>query len=525
MTRARLFIRLLSILVIAALLFPSCSSTLTAPLPSSTTPVTKSSIQSTFAQTTTAELSFASTPLTTMPTNTSTSTTKTTTTSVITGNTSPMKPTTPSAITSITSTMKPAPVLGVSNHFGANAFGFYYAYINDQTRFDSLETVVNYFNSETNYMVQAGIGWDRTLSPWDSGQFRRATIEKSQGVYDWSWSDAFVNASQHQGLQSDVLLGPWTPWDQPGVEEKYYGKPNNMAAWKAFVQSVVERYDGDGQADMPGLRYGIKYWEIGNEPEIGKFNHGNVQEYVDTLKAAYEAVKAADADSRVLSAGASPIYDPGTGQLELRVESFWKQFFTLGGGVYMDILSIHHTCPNPAPPPLVKFLEKFTAYGKDIWVTEFGTYSGAASVKGTSLPEQTEVYQANYLVKNTVDGFAHGMKKVFWTVFRRQSTPNDPSNTWTWAVSMIKSDGTGKLVYNSQQVLSTKIDGFSSVQELGDGRFKFIVNGKPVYVLWGDGQLPAELTGQVRITYISGRETSVMVSELKLTDNPVFVEP
>jgi len=124
-----------------------------------------------------------------------------------------------------------------------------------------------------------------------------------------------------------------------------------------------------------------------------------------------------------------------------------------------------------------------------------------------------------------VAGFAHGMKKLFWTVYRRQSSPNDPANTWTWAVSMIKADGTGKLVYFAQQVLSTKIDGFSSAQELGNGQYKFVVNGKPVYVLWGAGQIPAELSGQARVTDLRGNETRVMVSDLRLTDTPVFVEP
>ena len=431
---------------------------------------------------------------------------------------------TASSATTPASTAKPSTALGASGYFGANGFNFYHAYVNDQTPGDPLETVTTYFASEASSIAKAGIGWNRTLGP-SNGQFRRAIIEKSQGVYDWSLPDAFVKVVQEHGLYLDAMVDTWTFWDQPGVlaAGRWGRKPSNMAAWKAFVQAMVERYDGDGQADMPGLRYGIKYWEIGNEPEI--YYYGNVQEYLDTLKAAYEAVKAADPDSKVLNGGACPVYNVTTGQLDSQIEGFWKQLFVLGGGDYMDILSIHHTCPNPAPPPLVDFLDRFTGYGKDIWVTEFGTYSGEPLAGGTKMPAQTEEYQANYLVKNSVAGFAHGMKKLFWTVYRRQSSPNDPANTWTWAVSMIKADGTGKLVYFAQQVLSTKIDGFSSAQELGNGQYKFVVNGKPVYVLWGAGQIPAELSGQARVTDLRGNETRVMVSDLRLTDTPVFVEP
>lgn len=411
----------------------------------------------------------------------------------------------------------------MAGNFGVNGFHDYRAYINDQMPGDPLEDVVGYFASEAALIAQAGIRWDRTLSP-SGGQFKRAFIEKSPGVYDWSVPDAFVKAVQQQGLALLALVQTWTSWDQSGQSEMLYGKPGNLAAWKAFVQNLVERYDGDGQGDMPGLRYGIKHWEIGNEPEMGRFNNGNPQDYFDTLKAAYEGVKAADPDSKVLSAGASPVYVPRSSELASQVVSFWQQVFALEGGAYMDVLTIHHTCPEQAPP-LVSFLERFSGYGKEIWVTEFGTYSGTASKNGTTLPAQTEEYQASYLVKNSVAGFAHGMKKLFWTIFVAPKTaPPMPGNDWMDPVAMVKSDGSVKPVYKAQQVMSAKIDGFTSVQELGEGRYRFTVNGRPVYVLWGAGQLPSELSGQVLVTDLSGNETRVSASALTLTSNPVFVE-
>lgn len=419
-----------------------------------------------------------------------------------------------------TPTTKPASAFGASNSFGALGFGFYRAYVDEQTPGDSMETVVNYFSTEATWLVKAGVGWDRTHGP-SNGQFRRALIENSPGVYDWSWPDAFVKVVQQHGISLLVLVDTWTSWDQPGVVPKGWRKPGNLATWKAFVQAMVERYDGDGKADMPGLRYGIKHWEIQNEPEIGYY--GNFQEYLETLKAGYEAVKTADPDSKVLNGGTSPVYNVATGLLDPQVENFWKQIFALGAGAYVDILSIHHTCVSPAPP-LVSFIERFTGYSKDIWVTEFGTYSGEPLAGGTKMPFQTEEYQASYLVKNSVAGFAHGMKKLFWSDFRRQSIPNDPVNTWTWAVSLVKSDGTVKLAFSALQVLSTKIGSFTSAQELGEGWYKFIVNGKPVWVLWGTGQLPTELSSQVQVTDLRGNETRVPVSELRLTDTPVFVE-
>lgn len=46
--------------------------------------------------------------------------------------------------------------------------------------------------------------------------------------------------------------GTWIPVDTP----KYI----------RFVEAAVERYDGDGVDDMPGLTNPIRYWQVGNEP-------------------------------------------------------------------------------------------------------------------------------------------------------------------------------------------------------------------------------------------------------------------
>ncbi len=96
---------------------------------------------------------------------------------------------------------------------------------------------------------------------------------------------------QHQGIReaqrSDfhvlVTIFPFANWDQmichkdlPPVEGfgrgkgpgSTMGRPCNMKAYAAFVRALVERYDGDGQDDMPGLKFPIRHWEVGNEPSM-----------------------------------------------------------------------------------------------------------------------------------------------------------------------------------------------------------------------------------------------------------------
>ena len=55
---------------------------------------------------------------------------------------------------------------------------------------------------------------------------------------------------------------------------------------------MVERYDGDGVDDMPGLEIPVKHWEIDNEPSQGR-THAPF--YVDLVVATAAAVRAAAA--------------------------------------------------------------------------------------------------------------------------------------------------------------------------------------------------------------------------------------
>jgi hypothetical protein len=79
-----------------------------------------------------------------------------------------------------------------------------------------------------------------------------------------------------------------------------------MKAYEEFVKRVVERYDGDGKDDMPGLLYPIKYWEVSNEPSMQEelvFFSGSPEDYYDLLRVTYQAVKDADPEALVLHGG------------------------------------------------------------------------------------------------------------------------------------------------------------------------------------------------------------------------------
>ena len=70
------------------------------------------------------------------------------------------------------------------------------------------------------------------------------------------------------------------------------------------------------------------------------------------------------------------------------------------------------------------------------------------------------------------------------------------------------------------EIIREKIGGWS----ISEGQYRFNINGKLIYALWGVGALPQEITGQVKLTEISGAQRVVDSATLKLNDSPIFIE-
>jgi hypothetical protein len=116
---------------------------------------------------------------------------------------------------------------------------------------------------------------------------------------DFSKADLFVRAYQDCGFTELTLcLKPHSHWASKGVPR--FGKYTNASPQKEYeelfarwISAVVERYDGDGSNDMPGLRWPVRYVEIGSE--FSSFEPESVEEYLSTLKLAHEAAHQASA--------------------------------------------------------------------------------------------------------------------------------------------------------------------------------------------------------------------------------------
>ena len=297
-------------------------------------------------------------------------------------------------------------------------------------------------------------------------------------------------------------------------------KPHDMEAYKAFVKTLVERYDGDGVDDMPGLKQPIKHWEVINEPEMGfirpeplNFFRGSPEDYLEVLKVTYEAIREADPEAKVLNGGIAYVPE----KLE-EWDLFWGKVFKLGGAKYIDILTVHNLNPY-----LGEALERLYSYlgrqgiKKPIWVTELQV------AEGIPIPPTGEVLsregQAKAIVKAYLDGFSLNVEKIFYTSYMAF-----PGGFETLAKSALIEAGERKPAYYAVKTMVTLLEGFSRAEKLEENLYRFILPDKTeVYVVWSGGKLPSNIKGEVLTVTLTGKTNLTDVSTLRLGGEPTYI--
>ncbi|RRR68787.1 MAG: hypothetical protein EI684_17070, partial [Candidatus Viridilinea halotolerans] len=243
-------------------------------------------------------------------------------------------------------------------------------------------------------LAQLDMGWVR-----EDFQFNR--ISPQPNTYDWLFTDEAVAALSAQGVNIIGLLnGPTPAWSNGGHAGSTFFPPN-PEAFASFAGAVVNRYKDR-----------IRYWEIWNEPDNALYwqPQPDPVAYTNLLRAASQAIRAADPNARILVAGiVSP--EPAT--------TWFATIAEHGGWNAFDIVSIHpYTDPmgpeegqiGSAGVGLVKALVDRLGT-KPIWATEFGWATGPGGRGGVAFSDED---QANFLVRGSVLLRAAGVERVLW---------------------------------------------------------------------------------------------------------------
>ena len=363
--------------------------------------------------------------------------------------------------------------------------------------------------------IDIGARWTRAMVLWKQAEPRKGHIfDLDRAVAGWNalsdagfdvlpriesenpWAhDERINRMNAEAAAQGAPMGDWT----------YFGMPTDVPAYRRFLTTIVERYDGDGTGDAPGLKKGVKYWQVENEWDWRWKD--TPEQLVEFLKIAYQTIKAADPEATVVLGGLSKlapdalhagllgesvqidgkVVTPQTleRQKAFREEHPLRTHVLEHGYPYFDVISFHQYGRYPVIEKDVEYLRgimRRRGYEKPLWMTEAG---GPFTNAGETY---TEDRQAQEVVKYYVTALASGVEVIFWSTYL--PTPEwGPAFTNTALVDAARRE---KPAYHSYKVMTSQLRDATRVERLfGAERgqlVRFTRKGRgPVYVAWWDG--------------------------------------
>jgi hypothetical protein len=318
----------------------------------------------------------------------------------------------------------------------------------------------------------------------------------------------------------------------------YLPREDLMGNYVAWVKACVERYDGDGKEDMPGLVTPCKCWQVGNEPPPF------LEDYAKLLLITYDAIKTADPGAKVVIAGC-PGMPKGYMQHFRRV---YMPILRALDGSGFDIFDFHWYGNAKGDYDIRGVLSGIRQCLREtgfahvpIWITEMGSYSGHPR----GFPAQTEDEQAADLFKRYIFSVAHGVEKVFWAWNIVEGFGDPWDNDYFDHTGLIY-DGRGagdpgagvrKKAYFTYRLMTQELDGvdWRNIEIVSDGeenlfcyRLKKRDTGQHLYALWWDWFREGEEAGERKLARIP-EKSSLLATEVVCGEEGQFrsspVEP
>ncbi len=103
-----------------------------------------------------------------------------------------------------------------------------------------------------------GASWTRVGMHW-------GRVQPTPDTYEWSDVGARILPASHSNIRPIVAIHAVSPWGSycrglSGV------RASKLSAFRAFIRTAAERYDGDGVGDVPGLGpTPVNVWQVENQ--------------------------------------------------------------------------------------------------------------------------------------------------------------------------------------------------------------------------------------------------------------------
>ncbi len=279
------------------------------------------------------------------------------------------------------------------------------------------------------------------------GPFVWNNIEKEKGIFSWDKADEYVTYAQNYNQTTIATIWPYANWEQKSCKRKkgrspfgkrfakYLSKPCSMDNYKTFLLALVDRYDGDGVNDMPGLTKPIIHWEVMNEPEFRMFFKGTEDEFVEIFNFSSKLIKSKQKDAVIIIAGAAGMFPES--------KKFWKSALPKIKDNF-DIANMHHITPPDGK------------CDKDFWVGEFSEL-----LKSLNINKPIWVTEAMTgvckVIPTYINAFASGAELII--------------DVGVNAPGMKMSKGSRKKLNN----FIDEVDGFKSIKLISNKKAEFIL--------------------------------------------------
>jgi len=248
--------------------------------------------------------------------------------------------------------------------------------------------------------------------------FDQRTLERSG--FDWTFRDQTVAEIQAAGVDILLMIGRTNgiascrqfAKDLPA--EYLPASGEEEAQYREYVRRVVERYDGDGVDDMPGLAAPIHWFQLGNENDLhyeaceraGR-EYASPEQYLQLSRITAEAMAEASEHARL---AASMTFGHVTEE-----KSHWtERLLALEDGAVLDVIDAVDMHDYSTDPRMqlrrIGMLNELTGGRVPIWITETSVPGDAAARKGWDWQRQARI-----LPTLVCQALSTGhVDKVFW---------------------------------------------------------------------------------------------------------------
>jgi hypothetical protein len=299
------------------------------------------------------------------------------------------------------------------------------------------------FASELDRMVGSGVQTMRTVFNWSGAQPYQSFDEVPQedrdryrdenGVpTDYTAIDRIVtgDAERHIAVMPVVQIAPMWAARHPG---QLNSPPSDAQAYANFAGALVRRYGPGGSfwVEHPELEaQPIRYWQIWNEPSLRAFwsDQPFAADYVQLLRLAREAIKAADPGAHIVLAG-----------LPNKSWTALEKIYAAGGRSLFGVAAFHpFTAKVDGVKEILrrdrKVMAKHHDARKPLWVTELSWTSARGKTSVTYGNEQTESGQAKklgdaYRMLASQRGKMH-IGRVYWYTWLTRDAQDDYPFDW-----------------------------------------------------------------------------------------------